>query len=71
MVGEAVASSLGPSIIGTSPPHAGRSRPMSNPPKVEYKSLIRSASDVRAFASQRQNASDLPWTSESSTNQIT
>jgi len=26
--------------------------------------------DIRAFASQRQNASDVPWMSDSSTNQI-
>jgi len=45
------------------------------PPKMEYKYLIQSAldapSDFWAFVSQRQtNASDLPRTSDSSTNQI-
>jgi len=51
-------------------PQTRRLRRASDPPKMEWKGLIRSASGTQASVSQRQNKSDRPRTSDSSTNQI-
>jgi len=71
--GQALADSKKNSHAASGPPQIRRSkRTPDSPKKFDYKNLVRSASDapsdVRAFASQTQNESDLPRMSDSSNN---